>query len=111
MPRVQTIWTSPRPCSGNGLGVLLVIVTVRALLFATTVGLGGTNRPSSGDLFAGSPTKSMFRLTTDAFIAVPSEQVIPRCSVNRTVVGETIFHACASPERTSPGPVTWTSVS
>src|SRR5262245_6669421 len=111
MPLVQTIGTSPSPCSGNGLGVFEITVTVRALLLAWTVGLTGTNRPSSGDLFAGLPTKSRFRLTTEAFIALPSAQVMPRRRVNRTLVGERIFHELASPERTSPGPTMWTSVS
>ena len=95
----------------NGCGVVDVTTTVRALLFAVTVAPTGTNSPSSGDLFAGLPTKSRFCLTTDAVIFVPSAHVTFCFSVNSTRFGDTTFHDCATPEATLPGPVRVTSVS
>ena len=95
----------------KGCGVFVVTVTVRVPLFAVTVAPIGMKSPSSGDLFAGLPTKSRFCLTTVAVICVPSEQVMPLKSVNWTFFGETTFHDFASPETSLPGPVTLTSVS
>src|SRR5262249_48881828 len=95
----------------KGLPIVVVTSTVRVWLFAVTVAPMGMNSPSSGDLFAGLPTKSRFFFTTDAVIAVPSEHVIPLCSLNSTFFGEITFHDCARPDPILPGPTRVTSVS
>src|SRR5690242_9113420 len=102
--------TEPSDWSGNGFGACIVTVTVRVLSFATTVGFGGTYTPSSGDLFAGLPTKSRFALTVDAVSFVPSAHVIPARRTNRTSVGETMRHELASPETIFPPANWWMSV-
>src|SRR5690349_18066778 len=110
-PFAQTICTSARPWIMNGFGVAVDTTTVRLLLFAVTVAPTGMNSPSSGDLFLGSPTNSRFFFTTVAVIFVPSVQLIPLCSVNDTLVGETTFHDCARFDAIFPGPARLTSVS
>src|SRR5581483_1607216 len=110
-PFEQTSCTSARPWIMNGFGEVVVTTTVRAPLFAVTFAPIGMNSPSSGDMFAGLPTKSRFCFTTDAVIFVPSEHEMLRRSVNSTFFGEITFHDCARPDAIFPGPVRLTSVS
>src|SRR5262245_28620029 len=95
----------------KGLPIVVVTVTTRVRLFAVVVAPTGMKSPSSGDLFAGLPTKSRFFLTTVAVSAVPSAQRMFRCSLNVTFFGETTFHDCARPDTILPGPARFTSVS
>src|SRR5581483_1077648 len=89
----------------------VVTTTLRVPLFAVTVAPTGMKSPSSGDLFAGLPTKSRFCFTTDAVSFVPSVHVMPERSVNSTFFGETTFQACATPDTILPGPARLTRVS
>jgi hypothetical protein len=91
---------------------VLVVTTTRPVpLFAVVVAPTGTATPRYGDLFAGLTTKSRFRLTTVAVIALPSEHVMPRRSVNSTRFGDTTRHDRARFPARRPGPTTLTSVS